>query len=136
MTYYDVMRGVENIFNLRLGMAGLATVKGISEAARQYHTTCTTARKWLKRTRSKGLGHFNRSGARQRSPHKTPKAMTDRVIELRRTHPAWGPERLKMHYELPISGKATARIIPQAGLVRKKKRRWKKQRDLREVKKQ
>ncbi|MGQ9853525.1 MAG: hypothetical protein ACUVTG_09010 [Candidatus Oleimicrobiaceae bacterium] len=51
-------------------------------------------------------------------PHKTPKEIENRVIELRKTHPAWGPERLKMHYQLPISTKAIARIIRQAGLVR------------------
>ncbi|MDZ7414166.1 MAG: helix-turn-helix domain-containing protein, partial [candidate division KSB1 bacterium] len=137
MTYYDVMRGVENIFNLRLAMVTLAREKGISEAARQYQTTRTTVRKWLRRHKEQGLsGLEDRSRAPKRIPHKTPKALEDRVIELRKSHPAWGPERLKMHYELPMSTKAIARIIRQVGLVRRKKRKWKKQRDLREVKKQ
>ena len=39
-----------------------------------------------------------------------------------------------MHYQLPISTKAIARIIRQAGLVRRKRKTWKKQRDLREDK--
>jgi len=56
--------------------------------------------------------------AQKHIPHKTPKDIENRVIELRKTHPAWGPERLKMHYELPISTKAIARIIRQAGLVK------------------
>jgi hypothetical protein len=54
---------------------------------------------------------------------------------LRKKHPAWGPERLKLHYNLPISTKAIARIIRQEGLVRKRKKKWKKKRDLREMKK-
>jgi hypothetical protein len=57
------------------------------------------------------------------------------VIELRKTHPRWGPYRLKLHYNLPISKKAIGRIIRQAGLVKKRKRKWKKRRDLRELKK-
>ncbi|MDZ7413156.1 MAG: helix-turn-helix domain-containing protein [candidate division KSB1 bacterium] len=136
MTYYGVMRGVENIFNLRLAMVELATEKGRSEAVRQYNTTRRTARKWVRRHEEQGLAGLDRNRAPKHIPHKTPKAMEDRFIELRRNHPAWRPERLKMHYELPISAKAIARIIRQAGLVRRKKRKWQKQRDLREVKKQ
>ncbi|MGQ9560149.1 MAG: hypothetical protein ACUVWA_06525 [Candidatus Oleimicrobiaceae bacterium] len=56
------------------------------------------------------------------------------MIELRKTPPAWGPERLKMRYQLPISTKAIAPTIRQAGLIRKKEKKRKKQRDLREEK--
>lgn len=41
-----------------------------------------------------------------------------------------------MHYNLSISTKAIGRIIRQNGLVKRRKKKWKKQRDLREVKKQ
>ncbi|HAW50608.1 TPA: hypothetical protein DCX16_06640 [bacterium] len=41
-----------------------------------------------------------------------------------------------MHYDLSVSTKTIARIIRQAGLIKKRKKKWKKQRDLREVKKQ
>jgi len=135
VTYYQMIRGVSK-FNLRLEMVRYADRHGISKTARDYGTTRLTVRKWIKRYKEEGLEGFkDRSRAPHHIPHKTPKEIEDRVIDLRKNHPAWGPERLKMHYELPISTKAIARIIRQEGLVKKKKRKWKKQRDLREKKK-
>ena len=79
-------------------------------------------------------GLLNRSRAPKSIPHKTPREMEDRVIELRRLHPSWGPIRLKMHYELPISTKAIARIIRSAGLIKKRRKKWRRYQDLREKK--
>ena len=136
MVYNDVMRGLHNIFNIRLAMVYLARERGISETARQYNTTRNTVKKWVKRYKEEGLkGLENQKRVPNHIPHKTPKEVEKRIIELRKTHPAWGPDRLKEHYDIPVSTKAIARIIRQAGLVRKKKRKWKKQRDLREAKK-
>lgn len=132
MVYYEIMNGINNIFNLRLNMVQMAQDKGISAAARYYRTTRNTVRKWLTRYHQQGLsGLANRKRIPKHIPHKTPKAIEDRIIELRKTHPAWGPERLKMHYDIPVSTKAIARIIRQAGLVRRRKKKWNKQRDLR-----
>ncbi len=64
-----------------------------------------------------GLG--NKSLAPHNIPHKTPGDLGEKVIELRKTHPRWGPYRLKEHYDLPISMKAISRIIYDAGLVRR-----------------
>jgi transposase len=117
-------------------MVKYAEKNGISKTARDYRTTRLTVRKWIKRYNKEGLtGLKDKSRAPHHIPHKTPKEIEQRVIELRKTHPAWGPERLKMHYEFPISTKAIGRIIRHAGLVRKRRRKWRKQRDLREVKK-
>lgn len=135
MGYYEMIRGVSK-FDLRLKMVERAAKVGINQTAREFKTTRVTVRKWVRRYKEKGLrGLEEHSRAPKHIPHKTPKEIEDKVIELRRTHPAWGPERLKMHYDLSISTKAIARIIRQAGLVKKKKKKWKKQRDLREVKK-
>ncbi|MCX8014555.1 MAG: helix-turn-helix domain-containing protein, partial [candidate division WOR-3 bacterium] len=132
MVYYEIMNGINNIFNLRLNMVQMAQAKSISETARYYKTTRNTVRKWLNRYTQQGLnGLTNRKRTPKHIPHKTPKAIEEKIIELRKSHPAWGPERLKMHYEIPVSTKAIARIIRQAGLVKKRKRKWKRQRDLR-----
>lgn len=113
----------------------MAQTKGISETARYYKTTRNTVRKWLVRYNQQGLrGLTNRKRIPKHIPHKTPKAIEDKIIELRKTHPAWGPERLKMHYNITVSTKAIARIIRQAGLVRRRKKKWKRQRDLRRQK--
>ena len=130
-----MIRGISK-FDIRLKMVKRAQEIGNSQTAREFETTRLTVRKWVRRYREQGLrGLEDRSRAPKHIPHKTPKDIENRVIELRKTHPAWGPERLKMHYELPISTKAIARIIRQAGLIRKKKKKWRKQRDLREQKK-
>ena len=110
----------------------MAQNKGISKTARYYKTTRNTVRKWVSRYKEEGLsGLEDRKRIPKQIPHKTPRPIEERVIELRKAHPAWGPERLKMHYELPVSTKAIARIIRQAGLVKRRKRKWKRQRDLR-----
>jgi hypothetical protein len=43
----------------------------------------------------------NKSRVDKYIPHKTPKEIEERVINLQKKHPAWGPERLKLHYDLP-----------------------------------
>lgn len=145
MKYYTIIKGMsskkevrrrENLYSLRLNMVMWARKIGISQTAREYKTTRKTVRKWVRRYESRGLkGLENDSRAPHHIPHKTCKVLEERVIELRETHPRWGPYRLKEHYDLPISMKAISRIIRDAGLVRRRKKKWKKRRDLREVKK-
>ncbi|MGQ9560202.1 MAG: helix-turn-helix domain-containing protein, partial [Candidatus Oleimicrobiaceae bacterium] len=84
-------------------MVKLAREKGICESARLHNTTRKTVRKCVNRYREEGLeGLTNRKRAPKHIRHKTPKERGHRVIELRNTPPAWGPERLKTHCELPI----------------------------------
>ena len=136
MKYYDLIRDMSTTFNLRLDMVERAEVLGISRTAREYRTTRNTVRKWLKRHHAEGLnGLKDKSRAPKHIPHKTSPEIERRVIKLREEHPAWGPERLKMHYELSPSAKALGRIIRAGGLVKKRKKKWKKRRDLRELKK-
>ena len=55
MGYYEVVRGLEKTFNMRLPMVKLAQEKGICESARVYDTTRKTVRKWVSRYRQGGL---------------------------------------------------------------------------------
>jgi len=125
-----------NEYSLRISMVEYAGEKGISKAASAFGTTRKTVRKWVKRYRAEGLtGLNNRSKTPKHIPHKTPKEIEEYVIELREKHPSWGPARLKMHYNLSMSERTIWRIIKQAGLVKKRKRKWQKRKDLREIKK-
>ena len=45
-----------------------------------------------------------------------------------------GPRRLKTYFDLPCSQGAIYRVLRQNGLVRKRKKKWKKRRDLRKLK--
>ncbi|MGQ9559356.1 MAG: helix-turn-helix domain-containing protein, partial [Candidatus Oleimicrobiaceae bacterium] len=131
MAFCEVMRRL-NTFTMRLEMVKLAQKKGTCESPRLCNTSRKAVRKWANGYREEGLeGLTNRKRAPKYIPHKTPREIKNRAIELRKTHPAWGPERSKMHYQLPISTKAIAGILRQVGLVRRKEKRWKKQKELR-----
>ncbi len=82
----------------------------------------------------KGLLVWRSGGECRGTAHNTRVQIEERVVALRQSQPAWGPERLKMHYGLQVSTKAIARIIRQRGLVRHRKKKSRKQRDLRELK--
>ncbi len=123
MTYYQTIRGISK-FDLMLQMVERSEEVGISQTAREYRTSRNTVRKWRERYRQEGLrGLEDRSRAPHSIPHKTPKEMEERVIGLRRSHPAWGPERLKLQFELPISTKAIGRIIRQVGLTKRRNKK-------------
>lgn len=49
------MRGIQNIFNIRIEMVQLALEKGISFAARKYNTTRITVGKRVKRYKENDL---------------------------------------------------------------------------------
>lgn len=55
MTYYQVMKKMSNVFDLRLQMVRMAEEEGVSAAARYYRTTRKTVQKWVRRYREGGL---------------------------------------------------------------------------------
>lgn len=58
----------------------------------------------------------------------------ERIADLRSPHPRWGAIRLKSRYRLSPSHSAVNRVIKQKGFVKRKKKRWRKRKDLRELK--
>jgi len=136
MRYYFLVKDMSNKFNFRLRMVQLAQKTSISEAARVYGTTRRTVRKWVYRYKAEGLeGLRDRSRAPHVIPHKMPGQAEERIRELRERHRRWGARRLKERYGLTGSYSAIHRVIKQAGLVKRKKKRWRKRKDLRELKK-
>jgi len=129
------MSSVE-LLNLRFSMVKYAMEHGISEAARVYKTTRKTVRKWLRRYKEEGIdGLRERSRTPRRVHNKTSSQVEERIVELRRRHPSWGPARLKEHYGLSLSEKAIWRILKERGFIRRRRRKKDKRRDLREAKK-
>lgn len=121
--HYDMI-WESSSFELRLEMVGYAGENGIGKTGRHYRTTRVAVRKWTRRYKEEGLnGLCDKPRAPHRIPHNRSKETEGRVIELRKTHPAWSPERIKMHYELPILAKAIGRIIRQARQIRKRKKK-------------
>jgi transposase len=135
MEYYWMIRRMSNKFDYRLKLVQYAQSHSISAAAREFKTTRPTVRKWLYRYEKEGLEGLR---DRTRSPHHIPHKMTeeeeDRIEDLRKQHKRWGAIHLKSRYKLGRSHTAIHRVIRQKGLIKKKKKRWRKRKDLRELK--
>jgi transposase InsO family protein len=84
--------------SLRLEFVSLAQQEGanISELCRRFGISRDIGYKWLNRFREGGdAGLADRSRRPCRSPRRTEEAICQRVLELRREHPAWGPRKLR-----------------------------------------
>ncbi len=136
-TYRSMLRGkVEGSrFELRLQMVRYAQEHGIREAARVFRSSRNTVRLWLRRYEAGGVAALEeRSRAPKRIPHKTSAAQVRRVVSARKAVPCFGPRRLKSEFGLKPSKNAIARILKEAGLTKRKRKKRQKQADLREVK--
>ena len=96
---------------------------GIHEATRRFGTTRKAVRKWLRRFLEGGKpGLEDRSRAPHHIPHKTPPEVEQQVLAARELIPCFGPLRLKQEFGLPCSRGAIARILPEPGRTRPRKK--------------
>ena len=86
-------------------------------AARDFGTTRVTVRKWRDRYLA------DRSRAPRHIPQKTSEWVARRLIELRERYPCWGVDRLLVHFKISCSRSAAARILRQAGLKKRRKKK-------------
>jgi transposase-like protein len=62
---------------------------------REFGITPRTGYKWLQRYRAEGeSGLQDRSRCPHRSPHQSPAALEEAVLQVRRAHPAWGARKI------------------------------------------
>jgi len=116
--------------NYRWNMINYAKREGISKTARVYNTTRKTVRKWIKRYSEGGVNALeNKSRTEQYFPHKMPKTIEKRIIKLRKKYPFWGARRIKDHLQLDYSQVVINKKLKQAGLIKKKKRRYKQRKE-------
>jgi len=135
--YYDLIREMRNAYNYRLRLVQHARQHGIKPAARAFATSVPTVRKWLRRFQQHGpSGLQEQSRAPHRCPHKTPPAVEEQVLALRRKLPTFGAARLKREFDLPASHVAIQRIWRQHGLMRKRRRKYQRKQDLAHIKSQ
>ncbi len=127
MIYWQTLRERSNgkmHMELRRQMALYAIRHGVSAAARRFGTTRTTVRKWRDRYQAEGVrGLGDRSRAPKHIPHKTSKKVANRLIRLRKCYPGWGVDRLLLHFNVSCSRTAAARILRQAGLTKRRKKK-------------
>jgi transposase len=136
MGYYWIIKRMSNKFDYRLKLVEHAKMHDISKAAKAFDTTRITVRKWLRRYEQNGLdGLRDFSRAPKNVPHKMNEENEANVVYLREKHKnKWGAIRLKDRYKISGSHTAIHRVIKQRGLVKKKRRKWRKRKNLSKLK--
>jgi putative transposase len=67
----------------------------MTELCERYGISRKTGYKWADRFEKEGLeGLKDRSRAPKSCPHSTSEATSEKLLELRRSHPTWGPRKL------------------------------------------
>ena len=100
-----------------------------SRLCEQFGISRKTGYKWLARYEQLGVeGLLARRCVAKHCPHATAVPMVQRVIELRKEHPTWGPKKLKARLEsMMIPGVPAAStigtLLKTHGLIRPRRRR-------------
>ena len=124
-------------FDVRLQMVQQAADYGVKPTARRWGCEPKTVRKWLVRWKQ---AHHARAALQDRSrapkscPHRTPPRVEAQILRERQKAPCLGARRLKLFCAIPAGVGAIARILRQHGLTRKRKKKYQKKRDMRELK--
>jgi len=124
-------------YDLRLKMVQYAQRHGNKPAAEHFGCQVKTVRLWRRRWEQAGYARsalLDRSRAPKHCPHKTPKSVERQILREREKAPCLGARRLKDFCGIPASEGAIGRILRQAGLTRRRKKKHEKKRDMREVK--
>jgi len=101
----------------------------IAALCREFGISRTTGHKWTKRYADKGYDGLDEESRRPKSaPLATAEDIVVAILELRRAHPTWGPEKLaivlrRRFKEQTPSKRTVARILRRAQLVRKRRKR-------------
>ncbi len=130
------MKGKADKFDLRLRMVKHALVYGVKPTARVFDTRPKTVRKWLRRYQQEGLAGLNELPRIPLTcPHKTSPAIERKVVNLRKHYPFMGAKRLKREHNLPCSHEAIRRILNEHGLIKNRRKKHKRKKDLSKIKK-
>jgi len=103
----------------------------VTDVATRYGVDRRTVHRWLLRYANEGLGALaNRSTRPDRCPHQMAPEVEARVVELRRSHPGWGPRtilnKLRRELDHPPSRSAIYRCLVRHRLIQPKPRRRRK----------
>jgi transposase InsO family protein len=116
---------VEQRHKAVLEVLGGATV---TDVALRYGVTRQTVHRWLRSYARFGLGGLVDHPSRPaRCPHQMPAVVEARIVDLRRTHPLWGPRTIRHQLTReglqPLPGRSSIyRALVRHGLVDPKKR--------------
>ena len=105
----------------------------MTELCEQYGISRKTGYKWAERYVEEGPGGLEDRSRAPKHPRRTERRVAEALIELRKTHPSWGPRKLlavlanrKPTWRLPAPSTA-GEILKRAGLVQPRRRRRRRQ---------
>ena len=108
----------------------LSGEESVAELSRQFGVSRKTAYGSINRYKVEGeAGLLDRSRAPHHHPNATPPELVDRIVEVKREHPRWGPKKVMgwlrlMEPETSWPAPSTAGVIlDRAGLVKRRRRR-------------
>jgi transposase-like protein len=113
--------------SLRLEFVELACQDGsnVSQLCRRFGISRETGYKWLRRFREAGErqeGLMDRSPRPHTSPRRTSPSVEEKLLDMRRQHPAWGARKIKAYLSrrgqlhLPSAGTIAA-ILRRGGQI-------------------
>jgi transposase len=137
-SYYSVMRTSKDRRCLRLQMVQCAIEHGIKQAAKHFHASRNTVRKWLDRWHRHGYaGLVDQSRRPHRSPRATPPHQRRKLVSLKRKYKRLGAEAIKAIEGISLSSKTMRKIWREEGVSsRKRRKKHQTKQNLREIKRQ
>jgi putative transposase len=93
----------------------------MTELCQKHGISRKTGHKWAERFDQEGAeGLKDRSRAPRRSPRQTAPEVAERLLELRRKHPSWGPRKLLAWVEKHEPGQGWPRASTVGGLLKRR----------------
>lgn len=101
------------------------TELSFAEVCRRFGISRKSGYKWVQRYEEGGPEALvSRASAPRESPQRTPVAMVDRVLALRKDHPTWGPKKLRVLLGNGAPSASTiGELLKAHGLIRPRRRR-------------
>lgn len=125
----------EHRLHVKQQVVRYAQVHGIKPSVRKFAIHRNTIRTWLRRYEEEGInGLLDKRNGPNNIRHKTPESVEQLVVAIRLQAPCYGPKRIKHFFEPSCGYSAIQRIIKQHGLTRRRRKKYQKKQDLREVK--
>ena len=109
---------------------------GIKAAARHFGCSKNTVKKWVARHKEGGIKALQNERRKPHNiPHKLSKDREAYIVACRKKSPCYGPKRLKWAYpEITCSEAAIARVLKEHELTKKRRKKYQRKQDLRQVK--
>jgi len=135
LQYSAIMKNAKDKKLFRMQMVHYAEEHGNKPTARKFNTTVKTVKKWRQRFKE---GKYEGLEDRSREPLNPARYTSDcekaYVCWIKKNHPGYGSEFVKMKYQTEMSEKAIRKAWREQGYLKRRRRKHKTKQDLREMK--